>query len=151
MHSVAMAMVVETCTYEISWPFALLSVYCVGNCLRLFKLYCCHGDGSDGRHVCSKYHGHTHYYQATMLVLVINCLRLFVVVIYCYHGDGSDGRHVCTKYHGHTHYYQATMLEIVINCLRLFFVVTMAMVVMGCMCVQSITAIRTIIRLLCWK
>ena len=67
----------------------------------------------------------------------------------CYHGDGSDGRHVCTKYHDHTHYYQATMLEIVINCLRLFFVVTMAMVVMGGMCVQSITAIRTIIRLLC--
>ena len=108
MHSVAMAMVVETCTYEVSWPFALLSGYCVGNCLRLFKLYCCHGDGSDGRHVCSKYHGHTHYYQATML-------------------------------------------EIVINCLRLFFVVTMVMVVMGGMCVQSITAIRTIIRLLCWK
>ena len=43
------------------------------------------------------------------------------------------------------------MLEIVINCLRLFVVVTMAMVVMGGMCVQSITAIRTIIRLLCWK
>ena len=40
---------------------------------------------------------------------MINCLKLFVVVIYCYHGDGSDGRHVCTKYHGHTHYYQATM------------------------------------------
>ena len=35
----------------------------------------CHGDGSDGRHVCLK---HTHYYQATML---INCLRLFAVVI----------------------------------------------------------------------
>ena len=47
-----------------------------------------------------------------MLVIVINCLRLFVVVIYCYHGDGSDGRHVCTKYHGHTHYYQATTLVI---------------------------------------
>ena len=106
MHSVAMAMVVETCTYEVSWPFALLSGYCVGNCLRLFKRYCCHGDGSDGRHVCSKYHGHTHYYQATMLEIVINCLRLFVIVIYCYHGDGSDGRHVCTKYHGHTYYYQ---------------------------------------------
>ena len=29
-----------------------------------------------------------------MLEIVINCLRLFVVVIYCYHGDGSDGRHV---------------------------------------------------------
>ena len=45
------------------------------------------------------------------------------------------------------------MLEIVINCLRLLlsFIVTMAMVVMGGMCVQSITAIRTIIRLLCWK
>ena len=52
---------------------------------------------------------------------------------------------MCTKYNGHTHYYQATMLEIVINCLRLFVVVTMAMVGM---CVQSITAIRTIIRLL---
>ena len=52
--------------------------------------------------MCSKYQGHTHYYQATMLV---NCLRLFVVVIYCCHGD--DGRHVCSKYHGHTHYYQA--------------------------------------------
>ena len=63
-----------------------------------------------------------------MLVIVINCLRLFVVIIYCYHGDG---RHVCTQYHGHTHYYQATMLEVVINCLRLFVVVTMAMVVMG--------------------
>ena len=68
--------------------------------------------------------------------------------IHCCHGDGSDGRHVCSKYHGHTHYYQATMLVIVINCLRLFVVVTMAMVVM---CVLSITAIRTIIRLLCWK
>ena len=85
--------------------------------------------------MCSKYHGHTHYYQATMLVIVINCLRLFVV-IYCYHGDGSDGRHVCTKYHGHTHYYQATMLEIVINCLRLFVVVTMAMVVTDGMCTK---------------
>ena len=41
--------------------------------------------------MCSKYHGHTHYYQAAMLVKVINCLRLFVVVIYCYHADGSDG------------------------------------------------------------
>ena len=55
------------------------------------------------------------HYQATMLVIVINCLRLSAVVIYCYHGDGSDGRYVCTKYHCHTHYYQATMLEIVIN------------------------------------
>ena len=50
--------------------------------------------------MCSKYHVFTHYYQAIMLVIVINYLRLFVVVIYCYHGDGSDGRHVCTKYHG---------------------------------------------------
>ena len=60
----------------------------------------------------------------------------------CCHGDGSDGRHVCSKYHGHTPYYQATMLERVINCLRLLsFIVTMAMAVMGGMCVQSITAI----------
>ena len=47
--------------------------------------------------MCSKYHGHTHYFQA---IIVINCLKLFVVVIYCYYGDGSDGRHVCTKYVG---------------------------------------------------
>ena len=70
--------------------------------------------------MCTKYHGQTYYYQATMLIIAIN---FFVVVIYCYHGDGNDGRHVCTKYHGHTHYYQATMLEIVIDCLRLFVVV----------------------------
>ena len=38
---------------------------------------------------------------------------------------------------------------IVINCLKLF-VVDMAMVVLGDTCVQSIMAIRTIIRLLCW-
>ena len=38
-----------------------------------------------------------------MLVIVINCLRQFVVAIYCYHGDGSDGRHV---YHSHIYYYQ---------------------------------------------
>ena len=25
--------------------------------------YCCHGDGSGGRHVCSKKHSHTHYYN----------------------------------------------------------------------------------------
>ena len=89
-----------------------------------------------------KCHGHSLYYHC-----VGNCLRLFQ--LYCCHGDGSDGRHVCSKYHGYTHYYQATTLLIVINCLRLFFVVTMVMVVMGGMCVQSITAIRTIIRLLC--
>ena len=31
------------------------------NCLRLLVvvIYCCRGDGSDGRHVCTKYHGHT--------------------------------------------------------------------------------------------
>ena len=52
--------------------------------------------------------------------------------------DGSDGRHVCSKYHGHTHYYQATMLVIVINCLLLSFIVTMAMVMMGgiCLCTK---------------
>ena len=45
--------------YKVSWPYALLM------CLRLFVvvIYCYHGDGSDGRHVCTKYHGHTYYYQ----------------------------------------------------------------------------------------
>ena len=35
------------------------------NCLRLsvVVIYCCHGDGSHGRHMCTKYHGHTYYYQ----------------------------------------------------------------------------------------
>ena len=36
MHSVAMAMVVETCAYEVLWPFALPSGYCVGNCRLKF-------------------------------------------------------------------------------------------------------------------
>ena len=67
---------------------------------------CCHGDG---RHIVQS----NTDYQATMLVIVINCLRLSVVVIYCYHSDGSDGRHVCTKYHGHTHYLLVHMLEVV--------------------------------------
>ena len=33
--TVAMAMV-ETCAYEVPWPFALLPGYSVGNCLRPF-------------------------------------------------------------------------------------------------------------------
>ena len=60
-------------------------------------------------------HGHLLYYQA------IYCLRF-----YCCHGDSSDRRYVHSKYHD---YYQATMLVII---------VTMAMVVMGGMCVRSI-------------
>ena len=82
-----MAMVVHVCTKyhgHTHYHQATIDAICC----------CYHGDGSDGRHVCTKYHGHMHYYQATMLEIVINCLRLFVVVIYCYHGDG---RHVCTN------------------------------------------------------
>ena len=61
----------------------------------------------------------------------------------CCHGDGS-GETCAYEYHGHSLYYQAT-----VNCLRLFKkFVAMATVVMGDTCVQSITAIRTIIRLL---
>ena len=65
-----------------------------------------------------------------MLAIVIYCLRLFN--FYCCHGDGSDGRHVYSMYYGHMH------------------IVSVEMLVMGGMCVQSITAIHTIIRLLCW-
>ena len=54
----------------------------------------------------------------------------------CCHGDGSGVRHV---YHGHSGY----CVEAIQN-----FIVAMAMVVMGDTCVQSIKAIRTIIRLL---
>ena len=34
---------------------------------------------SDERHVCTKYHGHTYYYQAAVLETVLYRLRLFVV------------------------------------------------------------------------
>ena len=51
--------------YKVSRPYAVI----VSNCLRLFVvvIYCYHGDGSDGRHVCTKYHGHTYYYQKLTL------------------------------------------------------------------------------------
>ena len=63
--------------------------------------------------MCTKYHGQTYYYQATMLVIAIN---FFVVVIYCYHGDGNDGWHVCKKFHSHTYYYQQLIGCYVGNC-----------------------------------
>ena len=50
-----------------SWPFTLLLGYCVD---KLF--FCCHGDGSNGRHVYTKYHGHAHYYQVSVVVLFRN-------------------------------------------------------------------------------
>ena len=50
--------------FEVSWPYTLLSGYYVG--LRLFVVVI-YGNGSDGWHMCTKYHSHTHYYQATML------------------------------------------------------------------------------------
>ena len=68
---IAMAIVVMTRVYEVSRPCTLLSGCYVGIsehlpeccyvCLRLFVvvIYCYHGDGSAGRHVCTKYHGHT--------------------------------------------------------------------------------------------
>ena len=47
------------------------------------------------------------------------------------------------KYHGHSLYYQATVLAIARGYSK--FIVAMATVVMGDTCVQSITAIHTII------
>ena len=53
----------DTCLTGIRTTIKLLhTLEIVLNCLRLFVVV---GDGSDGRHVCTKYHGHTHYYQAT--------------------------------------------------------------------------------------
>ena len=83
--------------------------------------------------------------RTTMVIIVINCLRLSAVVIYCCHGNGSDGRRVCSKYHGFTHYNQATMLVIVINCLRLFSCCYHGDGSDGRQYVQSITAIGTTI------
>ena len=49
-------------------------------------IYCYHGDGSDGRRVCTKYHGHMYMYVCTTISNFIGCysmllysLRLFVV------------------------------------------------------------------------
>ena len=68
--------------------------------LFVVVIYCYHGDGSDRRHVCTKYHGNTYYYQQ-----IIGCyvgLRLFVVGG---EGNGSGGAHLYTKYHGRTQHY----------------------------------------------
>ena len=88
---------------------------------------CCHGNGSGVRHVHIKYHGHLLYYQATVLAIVIYCLRhlllpwrptvvmgdmcvliargyslsSFIVTMAMVVMGG-----MCTKYHGHTYYYQ---------------------------------------------
>ena len=94
---------------------------------------CCHGNGNGVRHVQYKV---SWPFALLLGYCVGNSLKL--CNLYCCHGDGSDGRHVCSKYHGHMHYYQATMLPETICCCH--FVV---MVVMGGMCVQSITAIRS--------
>ena len=51
---------------------ALLSGYYVGNSLRLFN--------GDGRHMCTKYHGHTQYYQQ-LIGYVVYSLRIFVIGI----------------------------------------------------------------------
>ena len=53
-----------------SWPFALLLGYCVDKLFpEAIQHFCCHGDGSDGRHVYTKYHGHAHYYQVSVVVI----------------------------------------------------------------------------------
>ena len=50
-------------------------------CLRLFVvvIYCYHGNGSDGRHVCTKFHGYTYYYQQLIGCYVGNGVLPFVV------------------------------------------------------------------------
>ena len=63
----------DTCVQSIRTIIRLL---CMLEIVFVVVIYCYHGNGSDGQHVCTKYHGHTHYYQATMLV---NCLREIVI------------------------------------------------------------------------
>ena len=62
----------------VSRPYALLSGYYVGNSLRLFVFV--NGDGSEERHMCTKYHGLTHYYQQ-LIGYVVYSLRIFVIGI----------------------------------------------------------------------
>ena len=59
---VAMAMVVMgvMCVQSIMTIHTIIRLLCW---LFVVVIYCCHGDGSDGRHVCTKYHGHTYYYH----------------------------------------------------------------------------------------
>ena len=94
--------------FKVSRPYALLSGYYVVNCLRLFCCY--HADGSDGRHVCTTYHGHTYHYQQ-----LIGCyvdLRLF----------GVGGEHIAMVMVvvGHICTQQHYLIVIGIHCLRLF-------------------------------
>ena len=96
--------------FKVSRPCTLLSGYYVDNkaylllsfivakamvvmgvhtIIRLvIAICCCHlWRRHDWRHLCSKYHGHTHYYC---------CLGLSALVI---HGNGSDGRYNRALYH----------------------------------------------------
>ena len=77
-----------------------------------------------------------------MLEIVINCPRLFVVVIYCYHGDGSDGRCVYKVSRPYILLSATYRLLCWKRSLRLFVVggerIAMAMVVVGHICTQNI-------------
>ena len=137
-------------------PYTLLSGYYVGNSDYLpeanfvVAIYCYHGDG---RHVCTKCHGHTHYYQATMLVIVINCLRLFVFSIFVTMAmkhsavKGMCVQSITTIRTTISNIY-AAMLEMVLYSLRLFVVggehVAMAMVVVGHICTQNMVVHNSI-------
>ena len=91
--------------FKVSWPYQatmleivilllpfIVAMAMVGMCVQRITaihtiivpeavIYCCHGDGSDGRHVCSKYHGHT---QATMVVvtmaMVVMCVQSITAI-----------------------------------------------------------------------
>ena len=62
------------------------------NCLRLFVVV------SDGRHVCTKYHGHTYYYQQLLGCNVENGAYFVVGCEHYCHGDGSGGAHLYTQH-----------------------------------------------------
>ena len=49
-------------------PFLDFSFACLASFLMCYA-QCCHGDGSCVRHVHMKYHGHSLYYQATVLAI----------------------------------------------------------------------------------
>ena len=65
-----MAMVVtgDICVQSIMAIHTIIRLLCL-------RLFCCcyHGDSSDGGHVCTKYHGHTYYYQQLIGCYVENC------------------------------------------------------------------------------
>ena len=68
---------------------------------------CCHGDGSDGRHVCTKYHGH-------YILLVVGGEHIAMAMVAHSHSSGHCVYKVMPEKHTHPEatFYVSTSLSI---------------------------------------